>query len=420
MTGTAAHPPRGICSAVVAGRQRLLFKPDPYDLYGYVVSTAEGNASKRIELPSADKLVWTLAAGWHPSGRLVFLHGMLGRVGMLVVPAGASDVTPVVIPDDVRARFAQVAVGVVHGQPLTWSPDGRTLYFAGEANSTLDLWSIAVDRESLQPTAGPTRLTTGAGPEVLPTMARAGGVLAFTNALPTLRVQLLDLDPSGRVLNHRTTLPMPAGVEPREPKLSPDGSVLAYVVERMGGNTHEVHEMTLSDGSRRTLRVADFQRQEYLCCPEWSRDGTRIAYSFRDVGLGPLKSSVRVLDRKTGEESLITSHVTTLKADNPWGWSADGRSILCNRLELCRRAHESGAIAVVGGAGSRTTGARAGVHYRSWLVAIAGIARRPVGDLQRDDGRRRSQPYLRRTGVRRRTATSRRGRVVPGQAAMVE
>jgi hypothetical protein len=40
-------------------------------------------------------------------------------------------------------------------------------------------------------------------------------------------------------------------------------------------------------------------------------------------------------------------------------------------------------------------------NHRSWLVAIEGIARRPVGDLQQDDGRRRRSAERSERGVER-------------------
>jgi Tol biopolymer transport system component len=228
----------------------------------------------------------------------------------------------------VRARLEKLRLFVTDNQPLAWSPDGRALYFSAGADSTQDIWSLTVDPASLRVIGGPTRLTTGPEMDLVPVVSRSRGTLAFGHISRSIRVTLLDLDAGGRRLTGRRVAVTPSDVDALLPALSMDGQKLAFVVENPGGHTTELHEITLGSRARRTLRVADNRRGETLFGPRWSRDGTRIAYSFREFDPPPLRSSIRVLDLRSGEESLVTSHITTHIADNPWDWSSDGRSIL--------------------------------------------------------------------------------------------
>ena len=306
---------------------RLLLKSSRFG-FDYVIANADGNGSQTIRLPSVDKRGWSVSAGWHPSGRLVFLHGFGAAIGLAMVAPSGTSPAPGEIAQQVRARLENLGLVVADNQPLAWSRDGRVLYFSAAANSTQDIWSLTVDPTSLRVTDGPTRLTTGPEMDLVPVVSRLRGMLAFGHVSRSLRVTSFELDAAGRRLTGHGEDVTPSDVDAQLPALSTDGKRLVFQVENPGGHTTELQEITLASKARRTLRVADAQRGETLFGPRWSRDGSRIAYSFREFDPPPLRSSIRVLDLRSGEESLVTSHATTHVADNPWDWSVDGRSVL--------------------------------------------------------------------------------------------
>ena len=61
-----------------------------------------------------------------------------------------------------------------------WSPSGQTLYFEGISQSVRSLWKVEVEPRSLRWTAGPERLTTGAGLDRDIAISPDGRKLAFT------------------------------------------------------------------------------------------------------------------------------------------------------------------------------------------------------------------------------------------------
>ena len=81
-----------------------------------------------------------------------------------------------------------------------WSPSGQTLYFEGISQSVKNLWKVEVEPRSLRWTAGPERLTTGAGPDKDIAISPDGRKLAFTARAEKTRLWSLPFDASaGRI-----------------------------------------------------------------------------------------------------------------------------------------------------------------------------------------------------------------------------
>ncbi len=305
----------------------LLFRATRYG-FDYAISTADGADSHAIELPGIERRGWFTAAGWHPTGRVVFLNGFGTEFRIAALTPGTTRPVPVEIAEGVRTQFATLHLAIAHDEPLTWSRDGSSLYFSA-VDTTRDLWRLTVDPISLQALDGPTRLTAGPEIEAAP-IASAGGTLAFATSSKSIRVTLLELAADGRTLTGSPQNVTPTDVPAIQPALSPDGEQLAFIVDSPGGRTRELRVMTLRSKTWRVVRRVDALRGENIYRPSWARDGLRIAYSFRQFRPLPFRSSIRALDLRTGEETLITSHATALVADNPWDWSPDGRYILAS------------------------------------------------------------------------------------------
>jgi Tol biopolymer transport system component len=172
---------------------------DSIDTSAYLVAGADGGRVMRVTLPTWEDRGFSIAAGWHPSGRLVFLHGYAPRLGLAVFTPGTSATVPQPLPTTVRDRFVALSLGVENGQPLSWTADGRILYFVGEADGVKGIWRLTVDSGSLSILGGPDPVTTAAGWNLMPTTSRTGVRMAFSAATPSLRVWLFALNEGRRV-----------------------------------------------------------------------------------------------------------------------------------------------------------------------------------------------------------------------------
>jgi dipeptidyl aminopeptidase/acylaminoacyl peptidase len=229
---------------------------------------------------------------WSPDGRRIALtSNRYGGNELVVVRA-----------DGTHPR--RVAPGIAVSSPATWSPDGRTLAFAGAARFSGDaLWRVGVDGLGLRkvvqrpivwmsaPAWEPgKRPTPGPPPRPAPVAPRVVFRTPFHYDF-------------GRLTHVRRVLATTTfGVSPEE--VSPDGRLLAYVVRGVG-------VIDLSTGSSRLLA---FRR--YLgtsADPHFSEDGRTLL--FRDG------NRIRMVPVAGGQARTIARVADT----GPAQWLADGR-----------------------------------------------------------------------------------------------
>ena len=126
----------------------------------------------------------------------------------------------------------------------------------------------------------------------------------------------------------------PADWNAAQPALSPDGRSL--VVQRMpiGGTERELQLVDLRTGTARRLRriaLSEDKGSELVFMTHWSPDGRRLLYGYRfGWPRDKRRSSIRLLDLASLQESNVTSDAEYTGADNPWGWAHDGASVLAN------------------------------------------------------------------------------------------
>jgi Tol biopolymer transport system component/DNA-binding winged helix-turn-helix (wHTH) protein len=306
---------------------RLVFNSSAFASSTYYLAAADGTGAVPIAgAPSVMASSELTAIGWHPAGRLVFLHRHDGRLRLSSL---APDSRTIVEHDTaaVQARVSALAITIADREPLAWSADGRTLYFVGQTDGLRSLWQITVDPASLSMRDGPRRITAAAGEWNGHPVATPSGGVAFASSTSARRVWLTRLDTSGRTLAEALTPATPAEWNASQPALSPDGREMVIQVVPMGW-PRELRLVRLDGGTHRRLRaLAD---DESVFMTHWSPDGRRLLYGYRFGPPGERRSSIRLLDLATLQETNVTSDAPYTAADNPWAGSRDGGSVLAN------------------------------------------------------------------------------------------
>jgi Tol biopolymer transport system component len=208
-----------------------------------------------------------------------------------------------------RARV-KVSTGGRRNANPTFSPDGKTVVWFGDAGGSYDLWMASAE-------GGPvTRLTDWPGQEIRPYFMPDGRRVVFTRIEEREKnaVWILDLDTKkGRALT-----PEKFG----EARPSPDGKWIVCSGDREGGANHGVW-LVPADGSAPPRRVAD---RGYR--PLFSPDGKEILYLTTDPGACHLWA----VPLAGGTPRLllqIPTYRNYLQADV----SADGRLLAYNTID---------------------------------------------------------------------------------------
>ena len=298
------------------------------------LAAPDGSSLARVSgAPSATATSEMTAVGWHPSGRLTFLHGRPDELGLSALTPGSTGVVGEPTPDDVQAQVRKLGLTVGDREPVAWSADGRTLHFVGEANGIRSIWCLTVEPRRLAIVDGPRRVTTvgewAGRPAAVP-----GGGIAFASSTGARRVWLLQLGSSGRSVTGLPAAVTPADWNAAQPALSPDGRSLVVQVMPIGAPSGELRLVDLRTSSTRRLRRIAFSEsegRESVFMTHWSPDGRRLLYGYRfGWPRDKRRSSIRLLDLASLQESNVTSDAQYTAADNPWGWAHDGASVLAN------------------------------------------------------------------------------------------
>ncbi|WP_394225394.1 TolB family protein [Pseudoalteromonas spongiae] len=148
-----------------------------------------------------------------------------------------------------------------------WSPDGKLIVFAREYKDQNGIWQEEIWR--MNPDGSNKKQIKGLKGRS-PEFMKDGRLLFQTKASPS-QISIANLDGSNQiVLTNDATNNM-------SPKISPDGSKIAYISSRDGNQ--EVYIMNL-DGSNQK-RMTRNSIDEWG--PSWSTDGTRVLFSSENV-----------------------------------------------------------------------------------------------------------------------------------------
>ncbi len=204
-----------------------------------------------------------------------------------------------------------------------WSPDGTRLAFESRDVDGENDWEIAVAHAD---GSGVSQLTDNDWPDLSPAWSPEGR-LAWITVINSYRIWVMDADGANI---QKLTVDMP-DAHPRQdanPEWSPDGTSIAFSSrEQKHDSYYEIWVMDADGSNQRQLTVNDRGDSE----PRWSPDGTQIAFQSRtdfSVGGPELKALddfeiyvVRVEDGRV--EQLTNNEYEDLDPV----WSPDGRQI---------------------------------------------------------------------------------------------
>ena len=194
--------------------------------------------------------------------------------------------------------------GETSRQPV-WSADGRHIYFSSRRDGTLALWRIAVaDGES-------ERVTVGTGGEGDPSLDRESNHLAYGTSDVNTDIVIRDIASGQEFKIAGSTIES-------EPAVSPDGSIIAFMSDRLG--SFDLWLQSLKDGrlEGRPRQLTDQRGMAAL--PSFSPDGRWIAYHRAIEG----ERDIWIIPVTGGDARRFTEHPAV---DIQPSYSPDGSQI---------------------------------------------------------------------------------------------
>jgi flagellar hook capping protein FlgD/WD40 repeat protein len=117
-----------------------------------------------------------------------------------------------------------------------------------------------------------------------------------------------------------TVIPLTPGVRPRHPDWSPDGTTLAYDSDRSGLSA-DIYTIQVFPTVGPEVRHT-FVDNRSEANPAWAPDGVRIAFDTNQFG----PNVIEILDTTTNAVTLAEQNFASVSHSNP-DWSSDGNSI---------------------------------------------------------------------------------------------
>jgi len=297
----------------------------------FYVAQLDGSQPREILAQSmAEHDLWPASATWHPDGKRVTVWG--GRSGRyserspsfwtMPITGGAaikSEIAPVI-----EKQLEEVAVTDVRGEwpvdfTFAWAPSGKAIYFERAYRGTRNIWMLVMDPDTLKATSI-ERVTTGAGPDTEAAVSRDGARLAFTAKSEHVRTWIFPFDVNHARISGDGHAITSSGGRAVVPNLSRDGKKLAFGVERTGA--WELWQKSLVDGHEAPIITDEYVRD----APQWSPDGTRLAYQREKPGEHQLM--VWSAENRI-EEPLTTSGAADWQV--VYDWSPDGKALLVSQ-----------------------------------------------------------------------------------------
>jgi len=299
----------------------------------YVVQL-DGSAPREVlaEFIAQNKLS-AASAVWHPDGKraTIWVGDLSPTPSFWTVSIAGGAGIKLEITAEVQRKLAEASGKGDLGQQMgdysfSWSPSGDAIYFERGYRGAKNIWKMTVDPKTLRAT-GIDRLTTGPGPDAGVAVSIDGRRLAFTSKSQQIRTWLFPFDAAaGQIRGSGEAITSPGRLSV-DPKLSRDGTKVAYVVPHGEGNgpasgdvRNEVWIKSLLNGREAPIIADDYSRWGQ----QWSPDGMRLVYQRRNRRTN--ERQLVVWSSQNHEEEPLTTLGSTLGSAD---WSLDGKWLAC-------------------------------------------------------------------------------------------
>ena len=231
-------------------RQLVFVRPTADGRRELAIAAADGS-NPRTVLQADAAYPFLRHPAWSPDKRTIAV--VRGR-------GGAAAELWLLSLDGGTPRLAITEPGTIGSESPAFTSDGRAIVHASNRGGATNIWSLPL-------TGGnPVQLTTGAGPDESPSIARDGAI-AYANARWRDTLDVHDIRP-GTARTLLTHSPHVWG-----PVVSPDGSEIAVNLGEVDGSWH-IWTVSLKDGVRRQLTSGE-AGEVY---PRFSPDGAHVFF----------------------------------------------------------------------------------------------------------------------------------------------
>jgi len=310
--------------------RHLMFRTTGYALPNKVFVTDTEGGEPREVLAGITRDNWVMSASWHPDGRRITLWGWsLDSEPIRSFWTGPAYSEGKPIRTEIPIEISKIARDVAgpgtsawadRDSAFQWAPSGNTIYLERSFRGARNVFRLSLDRTTLRVT-GFERLTTGTDNQGELALSRDGKRLAFTSEPEQVRAWIFPFDSTSGRLAGNGEPATSSGFEAWEGNLSRDGKKLVFACNRAG--KWELWQKSLVDGTEAPVVADDaYVRDE----PQWSPDGTRLAYLRQNFQ--SQDNRLVVWDSATREEREITGHSS--QAMFVHDWSPDGSWLLAS------------------------------------------------------------------------------------------
>ena len=139
----------------------------------------------------------------------------------------------------------------------------------------------------------------------------------------------------------------------REPRISPDGSTIAFTSDRAFEGSYDIWTVAMEGGEPK--RITSAAADEFG--PSWAPDGKRLAFIS---GVGVVGSSIQSIDLESGQQTVLKTIDPAKGRFEAPSWSPDGKRLAYVEFEGGERLINSAYLKIDGAADSTPVSGKAG------------------------------------------------------------